>query len=159
MPVEQTRHTLGNEFRPQVYSDTSKERAGVLQSLYDAGEHVLALYVAGVAVESMFRGFRARFDPNFDSRHDLYLLAASAKFSSLLPRALELEYAANLGSLYARWSNNHRFRSEVAMRQYLKRAKLDRGIKGDYLKENSRVPVNAAIELVSLGAKLWKLKN
>jgi hypothetical protein len=158
MPANEVPPVQGLEFRPEVYLEAAKERAGLLQFLYDADDYVVALYIAGVAVESMFRAFRARIDPRFDSRHDLYRLAADSRFASGVPASLADQYAADLGTLAVRWSNSHRYRSEAAARRYLKRARLDRGIKGDFLKENARLSVSAAIRLVSLGANIWMLK-
>ncbi|HEX5242268.1 MAG TPA: hypothetical protein VFW23_03320 [Tepidisphaeraceae bacterium] len=132
------------------------ERAGSLQPLYDQREYVLAIYLAGVAVESMFRAYRGRFDPEFSSRHDLYELAKESRFASHVPDSLFAKYAADLGVVAARWSNSHRYRSEIALRKYIKRVKLDRGVKGDALKENARRIINSAFELVTLGAQIWK---
>ncbi len=36
------------------------------------------------------------------------------------------------------WRNDYRFRSEAALRAYLKKIGSDRGIKGDFLKFNSK---------------------
>jgi hypothetical protein len=55
-----------------------------------------------------------------------------------------------------RWSNKHRYRSEAALRAFLKRGGFDRRIRGDYLKENARIVVNAAARIVNLGLLRWK---
>ena len=144
------------EFTAEVYRDAALERAGSLQPLYDEREYVLAIYVAGVAVESMFRAYRCQYDPEFSSRHDLYELAKESRFAERVPDALFAKYAADLGVVGARWSNAHRYRSEAALRRYIKRVKLDRGVKGDALKENARRIINAAFDLVTLGARIWK---
>jgi len=144
------------EFTADVYWAAAKERAGSLRQLYDAGEFALALYVAGVAVESMFRAFLVITDPEFSSRHDLRELAREAKFAQKVPAELYDASAADLGIIVIRWSNSHRYRSNAAILKYLKRAGLDRRIKGDALKENARRSINAAISLVAVGTKLWK---
>ena len=146
----------GTEFTPEVYFAAAKERAGSLRQLYDSEEFALALYVAGVATESMFRAFRVKTKPEFSSRHDLLELAREAKFAQNVPEALYDAYASDLSVIAIRWSNSHRFRSDAAMLKYLKRAGLDRRIKGNALKENARLSINAAISLVALGKKLWK---
>jgi hypothetical protein len=42
------------------------------------------------------------------------------------------------------------------MRRFLKGLKLDRGVKGDFLKENARQVSSSAIELINLGVKQWQ---
>jgi hypothetical protein len=147
---------LGVEFTADVYRAVALERAGALRGLYEDEEFGLAIYTAGLAVESIFRAYRTLFDPEFSSRHNLSELAKEARFSEVVPERLREKYAADLGAVVARWSNNHRYRPEATMRRYLKKAKLDRGIKGDFLKENARRIVNAALSLVTLGDQLWK---
>jgi hypothetical protein len=146
----------GVEFTAKVYRSAAVERAAALQRLYHDGQHVLAIYIAGVAVECMFRAYRARIDPEFSSRHDLIELAKESRIAEHVPAAMGEKYAADLGVVAWRWSNSHRYRSEAAVRKYFNRAGLDRGIKGDALKENARRLVNSAIDLVKLGDRLWK---
>lgn len=146
---------LGTEFTGEVYLAAATERVGILQKLYDEGDYVLALYTAGVAVESLLRAYRTKIDPEFSSRHNLYELAKEAKFSEKVPKKLTEKYAADLGVVAVRWNNSHRYRSEQAARKYLNRASLYKGIKGDVLKENTRKTINAATDIVALGAKRW----
>ena len=146
----------GSEFTSQVYRATALERAGALAGLYAARQYGLAVYVAGVAVEAMFRAYRMAISPEFSSRHDLSELAKESRFAERVPAALQERYAALLGSVAVRWSNNHRYRSEAAMRSFFKRAHLDRKIKGDFLKENARIIINASVELVAIGDRAWK---
>ena len=46
-------------------------------------------------------------------------------------------------------------RINAALRTFLRTQKLDRGIKGDYVKENGRRLLNAAKEIVNLGVTQW----
>lgn len=127
-----------------------------MQELYDRGQYVLTFYVAGVAVESLFRAYIARRTNEFSSRHDLFELSREAKFGARVPPELAVKYAADLGAVAARWSNSHRYRSDKALRTFLKRTSLDRRIKGDALKENARRILNAAVDLVTLGDRIWE---
>jgi HEPN domain-containing protein len=147
---------LGTEFTAEVYKQAAIERIGVLQALYDGKDYTMAAYAAGLAVESILRAYRSKIDPEFDSRHDLYELAIAARFAENVTERSRERYDANLGAVASRWSNNHRFRSEAALRARYKRAKLDRGVQGDFLKENVRRLINAAMEVVTLGATRWK---
>lgn len=146
----------GNEFTADTYLAAGIEHAGLLQSLYDERRYVWALYVSGVAVESMLRAYRFRFDTQFDSRHNLHELAKDSRIAEYVPEAAQDQYAALLSGVALRWSNNHRYRTEDMIRRRFKRARLDRRVRGDYLKENTRITVNAAISLVQLGVTLWK---
>lgn len=144
-----------SEFTGDLYRQTALERAGALQILYDLGKYSLALYAAGLAVEAIFRAYLVKLNPEFDSRHDLKALATDSRFADSIPDRLQEEFAANLGMIAARWSNNHRFRSDDACLKYLNRAGLYRGVKGDVLKENTRKAINAAIAIVFLGDRRW----
>lgn len=156
MAKESDQKAQGVEFTSDVYLTAALERAGALQKLYDDGEYSLALYVSGVAVECMFRSYRTEIESPFSARHDLYALAKEARFAERVPERLKEKYAADLGAIVTRWNNAHRYRSEQATLKYLNRAGLYRGIKGDVLKENTRKAVNAAIDIVQLGARRWK---
>ncbi len=147
---------LGLEFTPAVYRIAAEERVRSLQSLYEQELYALTLYVAGVAVESMFRAYRTSRDPEFDARHDLFELQRAAGFFILFPVSKALPLMTALSDVAVRWSNNHRFRSDAAMRAFLRRARLNRGIVGDYLKENARRIIAPATELVMVGVKRWK---
>jgi hypothetical protein len=111
--------------------------------------------VAGLAVESLFRGYRCRISPEFDARHDIHALYRLSRFAVVVPQSRVGVYGEMVGSVAARWSSSHRYRSHHAFARWLKRLKLDRGIKGDPVKENTRRLLNAASELVSLGVKQW----
>jgi hypothetical protein len=148
---------MGREFTPMVYRAVAEERWTSLRVLYENEMYPLVLYVAGVAVESIFRAYRCRIDPVFDSRHDLYDLAKAARFDSIVPSEERRRYGAALDSIARRWSNSHRYRSESAMRSYLKRLKLDRRISGDFVKENARQAALACGFIVSIGVRQWTI--
>ncbi len=143
------------EFSGEGYRAAAAEHVTVASELYDLKQYVLANYVAGVATECIFRAYRHKIDPEFDARHDLLRLYKISKFVEVVPAARVEEYAAHVGTVAVQWSNNHRYRAEKALRTYLKRAQLDRGMKGDFLKELTRRCVNAATEIVIFGVQKW----
>jgi hypothetical protein len=145
----------GREFTAEVYRAAAEERLETLEQLYHLGFFALALYTAGVAVESIFRAYRCKIDPAFDSRHNLSELAKAARFFEIVPRGSVDTVDSALSSIGVRWSNNHRFRSDAAMRAFLRRSQLNRGIKGDYLKVNARAAIDAAFDLVKIGLLKW----
>lgn len=146
---------LAEEFTAQVYRAAAAEHLTRLESFYFEQHYVWALYAAGVAVEAIFRAYRRRIDATFDSRHNLHHLAKAAKFITVVPARRVQEYTAALGLMGPRWSNKHRYRSEAALRAFLKRGGFDRQIRGDFLKENARVVVNAATFIVNVGLLRW----
>lgn len=138
------------------YLAAAEEHAAALPPIYARGNYALAIYVSGVSVECLFRAYRSKrgLPPRFD--HHLAPLSEEAGFPDLLPRADQSAYDAALSTLIAGWRNAHRFRSNEAMRRFLKGMELDRRIKGNYLKENANRMASAAITLVGLGVQQWQ---
>jgi HEPN domain-containing protein len=143
-------------FGPEVYRTAAEEHLTALNELYRSGRYVLAHYVAGLAVECMLMAYRRRQVSTFDERHDLWKLARNARFLNVVPEKSKASITAALGEVVTRWQNPHRFRSEHSLRSYLLDRKLHLRIKGDFVKESARRIVNAALELVALGAMQWK---
>jgi HEPN domain-containing protein len=139
----------------QGYKAAAEEHVLAARELYELRRYALAFYVSGLAVECMLRAYRVRIDPVFDARHDLQRLFEDAHFGHGLDEQRLMAAWSGLATVVARWSNDHRYRGEEALRRYLKRAALDRGIKGDFLKENARRIISAATELVSIGVQRW----
>lgn len=144
------------QFDARVYFVSAQEHLTLAGKLYEDGNYVMAHYLAGLAVERLFCAYRYRFDPEFDARHDLYQLYKAARFATIVPDTRKIEVDAALSELVRQWNSNHRYGSLAALQAYLKKARLDRGIQGDFVKENTRRTVNAAFEIVSLGVQRWK---
>ena len=113
----------------------------------------MAHYVAGLAVECLFRAYRYRIDPIFDARHNLQALYAASNFGAVVLRDQEAPVEAALAEVVRRWSSNHRFRSEQALKEYLRQANL--GHRGKFVRESSRRIVNAALVIVKQGELHW----
>ena len=143
-------------FNATIYYDAAREYLAILPDLHDEQRYVLSHYLAGVGVEAMFRAYRYRIDPTFDARHDLIELAKSSRFLHVIPASDTERWNAALLEVSSRRSNNHRYRSETALRAFLRQAGKNRGVKGDFLKESSRRMVSAAIELITFGVTRWK---
>jgi HEPN domain-containing protein len=142
-------------FNAEVYFVAAQEHITVAVELHDTGRYVLAHYIAGVAVECLLRAYRFRVDPQFDERHDLYELFRAAQFDRIISEERRPEIVASLTEVARRWNNDFRFRSEASVRSYLKASRLDRGIRGNFLKESSRIIVRAALQIVDLGVSQW----
>lgn len=145
---------------PQSYFEASVEHIKSARILHeDMRQYPLAIYVSGLAVECLLRAFRALKSGVFDERHDLRELSRNSDFIDSIPLKRSREYSRYLGVLVTHWHNTHRFRSEMSMRAMFKRRKLDRGIRGDPLKELSRRIYDAAMEIVTLGTQRWKISG
>jgi len=143
-------------FNAYDYLSAAREHVHGARELYSMRRYVLAHYVAGLAVECLFRAYRLRIDATFDERHDLRLLEKASGFSDIVPGSQRKIISAALGDVIARWQNDHRYRSEESLRRFLKERKLSLKVKGDFVKENSRRIANAALQLVNLGDTSWK---
>ena len=139
-----------------VYLTAAQEHVTAARELYKSGRYVLAHYVAGLAVECLFRAYRCRVDKTFDERHDLQNLAKAGRFFSVIPPEQNQIISAALGVVVSQWQNGHRYRSAASLRSFLAEHKLYLRIKGDFVKENTRRVVDAALELINLGVMRWK---
>lgn len=144
-------------FTADAYREAALEHVVVARELYDANppRYVLAHYTAGLAVECMLRAYRCRVTPEFDERHDLRALYKAARFDEIVPANLQEQIGTARSVIETQWQNNHRFCSEEYLRSHFRRLMLDRGIRGDFLKERTRQIVNAAFDIVNVGNRQW----
>ncbi len=112
--------------RPEHYYRAALERIKQAHYLYREGSsYSLAMYVAGVAVECLLRAFRARKNPEFESRHDLLSLFAESGMLKVAQEKLRAggwsaeEIASHVKTMraavndvYILWHNNYRYASE-----------------------------------------------
>src|SRR5436309_1876784 len=79
--------------RPEHYYRVSLERIKQAWFLYEIPDHksyALAMYVAGVSVESMLRAFKMYKDPVFDEKHNLLRLFKASGMLDLDPELLRV---------------------------------------------------------------------
>ncbi len=137
------------------YFEAAQERLVDARLLYEKQRYALSLYISGLAVESMLRAFRALKDPHFDARHDLPKLLGMSDLELIVPVKFRREITEATGTIFTRWKNDLRFVSANRLRRHIKKQKLDRGIRGDFLKENSRIVLQAAETVVRIGTRQW----
>lgn len=137
------------------YIEAASERITAARDLYVAHRYVDVLYLAGVAVECVLRAFALERTNEFDARHDLPSLMQVAALNQVMGSKAREDIAVALGEVWARWRNNYRYASDRRIRSDLKRRKLDRGIKGDALKENARIALEYALAIVNKGRFQW----
>lgn len=138
------------------YLEASAFRIDTARRLHRIRQYSSAIYFAGVSIECLLRAFITREDPQFDQRHDLRELYKKAQLQALIHLADRRQADAWLGDVWMRWKNNYRFASDDRLRTHFKKLQFNRGIKGDFLKENSRIVVESAYQLRTLGEKRWE---
>ncbi len=137
------------------YYEAAQERLLEANILYQSRRFGLSLYVAGLAVECLFRAFRSLVDPYFEARHDLPELLSISGLELVSAGKNSRVIAEATAILFTRWKNDIRYASEKRLRRHFKRLKLDRSIRGDFLKENCRIALNAAQRIVAMGNQQW----
>src|SRR5215211_5435039 len=106
----------GGEISAEDYVQAAKDHANSLEALYRTGHYALTIYASGLAAECLFRAFRAKKGLPFRSDHPLEDLAREAGFPEMVPAGEREKFDAGLSDIIVRWRNNHRFRSNVALR-------------------------------------------
>jgi HEPN domain-containing protein len=149
-----------DDFNADVYRRAALERITTAERLLDDGDYVMFYYVAGLAVECMFRAYRYLIDKAFDARHDLRELADASHFLDYLSEAEQEQARAALADVLARWSNSHRYRSYASLRAFLNSAGLYRlagrtTIRGQVVERNSPYILQGARTLVRIGDERW----
>jgi hypothetical protein len=66
-----------------------------------------------------------------------------------------LELQASLNEVYNLWANDYRFASEARLRANLKQRKLDRGVKGDFVKAKTLSLLSSAQRFLDRGTFQW----
>lgn len=126
--------------------------------MYAGHRFVDTIYLAGVAVECILRAFASEETDEFEGRHDLSRLMKAATLERFVGEKQRQAISAALGEVWARWKNNYRYVGDIRLRSEIKRLQLDRGIKGDALKENARMALENALTIVNKGTFQWKKK-
>jgi len=142
----------------ETYREASLEHIKAAPELWEAEQYVLANYVAGLAVECMLRAYVTRLHPErwAEAHHDLRLWYRDARFDLIVPDTKREAIGAARSDIQTHWNNRQRYSSSSLLKAELKRMKLDRGVKGNFLKELTRNTLDAAVEIVLLGEAQWK---
>jgi len=138
------------------YVEAAQERLSNAKLLYEAAQYAFALYAAGVAVESLLRAYIVQLNPILEARHNLLLLLGTSNLRNLVTPNEDRQIYKSVGLLSKRWRNDLRYTSNNRVRRHLKKDKLDRGIRGDFLKENCRIAIDLAATILKIGAAKWK---
>jgi len=138
------------------YRIAAGNHASIAQNLVDSGQYPLASYLAGLAVECMIRAYSYRIVGEFDARHDLRLWYRRSRFDAFVPENRRVDLVSAFTIIVARWNNSQRYYSVELLKAEWKSAELDRGVRGDFVKERTRQLTDAASTIVALGETQWK---
>ena len=137
------------------YVDAAQERLSNAKLLYEATQYAFALYAAGVAVESLLRAYIIQVNPILEAAHNLPSLLYESNLRNRLTRSEYQQTYDSVSALSRRWQNDLRYSSNNRLRRRLKKNRLDRGIRGDFLKENCRIAIELAATILRIGATKW----
>ena len=149
-------------FNELVYLATSQEHLALAQRLLEQGYYVVASYLAGVAVESLFLAYQTRAKAPHDAKHSLSRLAENGKFWDGMTRPQKEAITAALTEVMTRWRNNHRYRSEQALREFIVKNKLfiisdSQTTREEGIKFNADLLVESATRVIEVGVARWSL--
>jgi len=109
-----------------------------------------------VAVESLLRAYIVQLDPILEARHNLLLLLDESKLRQTVTANESQIVYDSVNTLSKLWKNDLRYTSNNRLRRRLKKNKMDRGIRGDFLKENCRIAIDLATTILRIGVAKWK---
>ncbi|HBJ85919.1 MAG TPA: hypothetical protein DDZ88_19035 [Verrucomicrobiales bacterium] len=147
------------KFNAQQYLDCSRLRVESARRLHEQERFSAAIYLAGVGIECLLRAYIVRKNPAFDERHDLREMLKSSDLDLFVKVGDRQQVAAWLTDVWTRWKNDYRYASDERLKSEFKRRELDRGINGNFLKENSRLVIETALQLQAKGELQWRSKK
>jgi HEPN domain-containing protein len=134
--------------RPIVLFHASLERLKESRIAFENRDHVLSMYLSGVAVECILQAIAIYHGSPHDARHDLPSLRDQIKG----------EGAAAWSQLLALWDNGLRYLSKQGLLGYLREKKTSRRISGgpdSIIRENARRLLDAADIIHKKGLSQW----
>lgn len=149
------------KFSSERYIEGAAERIRAADIMYDQKSYVDTLHLSGVAVECVLRGFAFQPGVAFDGRHDLQLLlkAATPSLEKFVGSTQRANISTALVEVWTRWKNWYRYAGDGMVRAELKEKGLDRGIHGNFVKENARLVLENATIIVNKGVAVWASKK
>jgi len=138
-----------------TYKNAAKEHLERAHDQFQRGNYFLVHYLSGLAVECHLRAWLRRKTKDFDSRHDLQLLAKESGFYNIVPYELTSTFSANFEMINIRWRSNHRYYSERQLLDYLNSTRAEFNVKGNRWKNLARTLLNCASEIMNQGDAKW----
>src|SRR5438132_7846767 len=111
--------TPPTEPRAEAFRDAGAERSADSVALLEAGQFGGAIWVAGVAVEALFRAYHRQRSDQLDTGHDLKSLYRASRFGQHIS-ARHVERIADAVSIVAAaWRHRYRYDSANAVQRML----------------------------------------
>jgi hypothetical protein len=154
--------------RAEEYIAAAREHYAALAHMTEEPNHYpMAFYLAGLAVECLFRGYVELVGGAHDANHDLRVHAESGRFLNLMPEQEREDLRADIGDVRTRWLNNHRYRSLSSLRRFLNDNKLyllgnGRSLQGgsqQVVRYNWDILNEAAQRLLLIGIRRWEISK
>jgi HEPN domain-containing protein len=146
---------------PVVLYHASTKCKEAAWAAYKRGDWVLAMYLAGLAVEAILQAIALNDDPTHDARHDLPKWLARCRTS--LQEALKSEGVRECWNRVCRvWRSELRYLSRDGLLGYLRARELNRGITGgpdDIMKVNTERLLSSAVAGHNRGVAAWARYN
>lgn len=87
----------------------------------------------------------------YEAAHNLPLLLRASQLRNLVTPSEDQQLYESVSLLSRRWKNDLRYTSNNRLRRRLKKNNLDRGIRGDFLKENCPMAIALAATILRNG--------
>ena len=143
------------KFTAEHYLEAAREKINDARILYNNKRFASAIYFSGVAVECLLRAYRTRIKKEFYERHDLPSLLKASAIAEFVLEKNQREFFSAFGELWVRWKNDYRYASENRLKSDFINKDLHKGLKGQIVKYNSKVALEGAEKVVSLGVLRW----
>jgi len=151
-------------FGSDDYREGSLLRLKEAKTLYASEKWVGAIYLAGRAVEALFRCLLWRQSKQQETGHDLKEMLTRVRSWNLLPRADEVAMRSCLTTIAVIWRNDLRFTGSERFYRILKESGRDRKIgkmtvMGDPAKANAKIVLEACETIIARGEPLCRSKQ
>jgi HEPN domain-containing protein len=142
-----------NEPRAEAYRDAAAERCADAAALLDAGRFACAIWVAGVAMECLFRAYHRRSSDRLDTGHDLKQLFRESGFSDHVAPRHVVRMANSISEVAKHWKHRYRYDPSAAVQRSV-RARTS----AEFRRRAQRI-VNEAQEVVAHGVSRWQSRH
>ena len=142
-----------DEPRAEAYRDAALERCADAVALLEAGQYASAIWLAGLALECLFRAYHRRQTDRLETGHDLRSLLRASRFDRHISAKKADRMAEAISDIVANWKHRYRDDPGAAVRRSL-------GVRTNReLRRRATVVVEAAQEVVNHGIMRWHSRH
>ncbi len=147
-----------NHFTHTDYFSASLTRQSDLTHLrQNKNSAIFSVYIAGVAIECMFRAYITKYTKEFDAKHDLEKLYTKSLLGSELDTKEREVFTIAVKRANQIWSNDMRYASEKRMKRLIahKNIKADLNDVNKYIERHFSDIFEATEIIISKGREKW----